>query len=205
MTDDDDIDYEADAQACVNHNIKGAITSAIQEYVNLENEKEAADARSKEIGGQLVEYKTRTLPQLLRDYGALAFTDEATGKVLEQELVVAGSLPKDLEKRKAILDYIKALDGGDLIKTKVIVEFGRGDEKIVQCLLDYLEQSEIAYDFTVVEDIHPQTLGAFGRELIRENREGFEPSKAGLYVTNIAEPHDPKKPKAKAIRSRSRK
>lgn len=205
MSDEDEIDYEADAQACVNHNIKGAISAAIQEYVELEKEKDALDARSKEIAASLTERKTKTLPELLRDYGALSFTDEVTGKVLEQELVVAGSLPKgDPEKRKAIIEYIKSIGCGDIIKTEVVVNFGRDSEDAVKELCEYLEKHEAGYDFEAIETIHASTHGALGREFIRENKE-IDREKAGLFVTNIAEPHDPKKPKVKAVRSRSRK
>ena len=195
----DDIDLLADAKIGVNHNVTTSLSAAIVEYDKLEAEKATCDRRSGEIAPLLTSYKTRIFPELLAGYNSSSFTDATTGKKVELELLVAGSLPKeDLAKRKAAIDYVKELGGADLVKTKIIVEFGKGQEARAEALQTALLKK--GYNVTAMSDIHAQTLAAFARERIR-NGQPMDCEKAGLYSAQIAVPKEVKET-VKKVRAR---
>ena len=196
----DEIDYAADAELDRNDNLKGVLTGAVQEYMALEQKLESLDGESKVAKERLNEFKMRRFPELLEAYGGTSFTDATTGAVVSLELLVAGSLPKDEARRAESIAYVESLGGGDLVKTKVVIEFGRGEEVEASNLVAKLKESAFPFNVTVTKDIHAQTLAAFARERIRDGKE-IDCAKAGLYMANIAVP---KIPKTKVVKVKAR-
>ena len=83
------IDLLADAAECVNTNVTGAITSAIEEFVSLEAEGEALSESAARVSKRVNELKLNVFPELLDAYGATSFTDAKTGKVIDLELLAS--------------------------------------------------------------------------------------------------------------------
>ena len=192
------IDLLADAAECVNTNVTGAITSAIEEFVSLEAEGEALSESAARVSKRVNELKLNVFSELLDAYGATSFTDAKTGKVIDLELLVSAKLPKDDAKREACLRYIEEVGGGDLVKTSVTVEFDKGEIEQAKALVALLEDAE--YRPTLARSIHSSTLAAFVRERVRDGKP-IDYDQSGVYVAKIAVPKEPKVSKTK-IRGR---
>lgn len=186
VTDDEMV---SDAALGVNENALKSIAAVVAEYDALMTEHNAISARDDEIVNQLTHLKTKTLPELLAAAGTSSFTDQATGRVVDLSLMVTGSLSKDVTRRAEQLEYVKGLGGEALVKVKLTVNFERGEIEEARRMEAQLKAA--CYTPFVSEDIHAQTLMAWGRERIQNGME-LEPEKAGLYVANVAVPHEPK-------------
>lgn len=148
-----------------------------EEARNLEKILEALAEESKELTSRLNQIKTQELPAMLTDIGMKSFK-LLDGTEVKIEDVVAGSLPKDEEKRSEALKWIDSVNP-DIIKTNVELSFGRGQDNVAKNAIAMLEES--GYEPLVEKGVHAQTLCAFARERLK-NGEELPIETLGLYV-----------------------
>lgn len=112
---------------------------------------------------------TVDLPEAMTEAGSSTFTTQSNLKCVV-EYKIYGSLPSrdDPDKRYAAIEYLKENDGAELIKSKVQVEYGKGDiasaNKMRRRLITMTNQP-----VTVDSEVHPMSLQAWGRQRIKDN------------------------------------
>lgn len=151
------------------------------------------EALLKSLKAELHELTNTTLPDLLAAAGTSIFRIDSgpyQGWKVESKPFVAGSLPKEDDRRAVALQWIRDQKAGDIIKNKLAVEFERGEDNIAGEIKAKLE--ELGMDFELKEDVHAQTLLAFARERMK-NGEDVPLSTLGLYAGRQAKIEPPKK------------
>jgi hypothetical protein len=152
---------------------------------------EKGEALLKELKAQLHQLTTVTLPDQMSSAGTSLFKNEEGWKV-EVKPFVAGSLPKEEEKRTAALEWIRSVQAGDIIKNRLAVEFERGEDNIAGEIKAKLD--ELGMDYELKEDVHPQTLLSFARERMKGGEE-VPLETLGLYAGRNAKIEPPKRRK----------
>lgn len=112
--------------------------------------------------------KTQQLPDAMQAVGLTEFKSSSGAEIKVTDFV-AGSLPKEPDKRAIALDQLVKEGGTELIKNNVVVEFGRKQHNEAAALADTLNNQ--GYSAEMRSDVHPQTLMAFVREKLRNGEE----------------------------------
>jgi hypothetical protein len=134
-------------------------------------ERDIADATS-ELKLMITEYwqiANHDLPNALRQAGSAGFTLTGGGKV-EMRTQFDGSKLTSPEG----LAWVEANGGGSLIKTVILLEMDRGDLEAAREILAELRQSRHSNKFktlVLTEEVNPQTIAKFARELIEQRRD----------------------------------
>ena len=89
---------------------------------NLKNELEAANAEINKI-------RTETMPTLLAEMGTELWRDPETGLTVELETAVNSSLPKDQEKRNAVLDALRPIGIEEILAEEFNITFTPNDKR----------------------------------------------------------------------------
>lgn len=168
-----------------------------QRIVDLEASVKELEGILKITKGSLHELKTKTAPELMAELKLLDFTLE-NGFKIKIEDFVAGSIPKDEDKRKAALEELVAEGGQELIKTTITLNFSKSQHNEALDLAESLRAS--GHEPDVKEDVHAQSLCAFVRERLK-NGEEVKPEVLGVFTgrtTKVEAPKEPKPKKAKA-------
>ena len=174
--------------------------SLIERYVaaasglmaNISNIEEMLGAQRDELH----DLTSRLLPDAMRAANMLEFK-HANGARAKISEIVAGSLPKDEERRAVAIAWLIEAGAEDLIKDKIEAHFGRDkiEKKSLGRALTALKKARV--DFRRVQDVHAQTLAAFARERLK-NGEPTPLEALGLYsgiVAKVTPPaHAPEKP-----------
>lgn len=158
---------------------------------DLEEVCDTLETELKHKKAALFALKTKALPDAMSEIGFKTFTLE-DGTEVKIGDVVSGSLPKDEERKSKALFWLEQNEGASLIKGRVELLFGKGEENQAIKLVAQLRKRgfEVHYDRTV----HPQTLAAFARELLRDGQDvPFE--MLGLYTGKLAKFELPKEHK----------
>lgn len=155
-------------------------TNIVQEQFVIQALEEDVKARK----AKLFELQTVELPEAMDQAGVSEFTT-TNGAKIKVAPVVQGSLPNEYSKRSAALDWLRNNGHEGLIKRKISVAFGKGQDDIASLLVDKINellQSE-EVDAPVSDDpsVHPQTLCAWARELIAEQTP-FPADVLGLWI-----------------------
>lgn len=131
--------------------------AAEAEVARLQSELKAAQQRAVQLGEVII-------PERMDELGLATITtsDGATLSVLEN---IRASLPK--EAKGAALAWLRDNGYAALIKRKVTVEFGKGEDEKAKEALERLNGFDVSDDQTV----HPQTLQAWVRECLAEGIE----------------------------------
>jgi hypothetical protein len=137
--------------------------------------------------------KTQDLPQAMAEIGMASFTMD-DGQRIEIVDFASGSLPKEEELRKAALEYLESLGGGDLVRTFIELSFGKKEAKEAAKAIALLKKAGL--DFEVQQNVHSASLAAFVKEAIREGQ-NIDPKALGVYFGTIAKVKAAKKTKAK--------
>ena len=129
----------------------------------LDADKDADDAElvlkhAKERARQLRE---ETIPSAMQELG-LDEVKLSTGQTVSIKQDVYASI-SDENKPKAFA-WLNEHDFGGIIKTDVIVAFGKGEQEAASALAQEMRENDL--DASVKEGVHPQTLKAFLREQI---------------------------------------
>lgn len=123
------------------------------------------------------------LPEAMLAIGQIELTMASGAKIA----LKTGYHPKQLSDPQG-LRYLEGLGGGDLIKHDITMQFGRGHEKLVAQILKRIAQWKSAAQFRLTSKraVNAQTLGAFVRELVAQERPpDFEA--LGVHVRHYTE------------------
>lgn len=176
----EDFDFVADAE----HNRAAQATEdKLAVVVALADEYERTDAAVTRLEEKLARGKAhreellaRRIPDAMSTAGLSEYTTTSGLKVVTKR-VCAGSIPaRTLE---TALSWLTANGHGDLIKTQIVGNFGRGQEHFALTLR--LELDKMGVKVESKRTVHAQTLGAWGREMLDAGRE-FPAELLGLYV-----------------------
>ncbi len=108
------------------------------------------------------------LPDKMEALGMQEFKTES-GLKIKIRKDVFGSLPKDPTARQEALGWLISKDYGNLIKDSFALKFDKGDHERAAALAALLAEQNYGYERK--EDVHPSTLKAFIRELLRDGDE----------------------------------
>jgi hypothetical protein len=138
---------------------------------------EMMDALEEEIAELKLRYRHLTekrLPFAMSELGLSKFELKSGAKISIKDSV-SGSIQRapDFQFAKQfLLDH----DGGDLLKTEVKTEFGRGSHNEALALAADLREK--GYDVAANETVHVSTYAAFGRELLKDYQHKLEKGEA---------------------------
>jgi len=108
---------------------------------------------------------SHTLPALLTEQGLReATTDEGVQVVVADD--VMGNIPKDEQRAREAMAWLRNNDHGDLIKNQVIASFTRGDDEIANTYARQLIEQGVTCEKR--ESVHPQTLLAWARKELKD-------------------------------------
>lgn len=125
----------------------------------------AAESSLKAAKEAALRTKREDLPNLMQEFGLSKFNLEDGTEVSVKEDCDARITEANREEAHAWL--IKNGFGG-LIKTEVVVEFGRGDQAAARKCAQALSKK---HDLVSIEEVvHPQTLKAFVREQLSDGK-----------------------------------
>lgn len=171
---DSDFDIQPEVPAATLADVQ----AAAEALANKQAEVDAIDAKLKAANAELHHLRTRLVPDMFTAAGGLQSLRLRDGREVVVEDVVSGSLPKEPNRRAAAVRELEAMGGGALVKRRVSVDFPRGDNRLGQA-----REALAAAGFTADEahDVHPQTLAAFVREMLRQGR-AVDADALGVYV-----------------------
>lgn len=125
--------------------------------------------------------KTQELPDAMASVGLAEFTTLGGAELTTKDFV-AGSLPKEPDKRTAAMKQLEKEGGGDIIKNVISVQFEKKQHNRALSLAAELRDQ--GYDAEVKSDVHPQTLMKFVREKLKKG-EKVEAEKLGCFVGRV--------------------
>lgn len=160
----------------------GEVAQLANNQLLLELRKAELEAELREVGQKLQELSTQTLPEALDELGLaeLTLTD---GTRLTLSPFYSCSV-KDGSAASA-MDWLKAHDYSDVIKTEVLVPFDKGDVKAAEQLKRRLIKELKEKRATVVYGVHPQTLKRVAREL-HEAGESLPSDHFNIFIGRVA-------------------
>lgn len=187
----DFFDIEEGATAPSNSDVMQRMMRIAQEIIDTQDAIDATEEHVSEMKRRLNHLKSVEMPDLMAECGMASFRTES-GKVIEIDDFVSGTLPKDSSRRKEALNWLAENGAADIIKTEVSVAFGKNEHNMAKDLSAKLAQE--GYFVDEKEGIHPQTLLAFIREKMRSGEE-VPLETLGLYAGRVAKVKEGKKGK----------
>ena len=125
---------------------------------------EAELSRKKEVARR---FREETIPCAMQELG-LELLQLDTGEKINLKQEVFASLAENGNK-EAAFDWLEEHDFGGIIKTHVMVEFGKGELKMAQKLQAQIIK-KMKLPATIRRDVHAQTLKAFLKEQLRDEK-----------------------------------
>lgn len=162
------------------------IGALVMEHSDLSTQIAMTETMLADLKDQMHKLLTEKLPEAMAAAGTSLFRTENGLLEVSVDTTVSGSLPSgdpekgDPAKRAACLRYIEQNDGAGIIKADVILSFGRSNVEAARAVVRAHSDRDDCVT-TLKEDIHPQTLMAWGRDRLK-NGFAFEPEKANLWV-----------------------
>ncbi len=177
---------------------QAAIVSALlTDLITLEKRIETGEAFLKDLKAKRHDINTKTMPDALASLGTTVFKISEgpfEGWGVEIKPFVAGSLPKEEDKREAALDWVREHQASDIIKSQLAVEFDRGEDEFADKVKALLDELGVEYEASV--GIHAMTLIAFANERMK-NGEEVPLETLGLFAGRTAKIKPPKEKKVK--------
>lgn len=162
------------------------LNQTIDDAVRLEEAAAMMEEDLKAIRRQLNLIKSQQIPDMMAELGVEKLT--RNGAEVSVSEFVSGSLPKDEEARARAIRWLEEHDGAGLIKTEIVVSFGRGEKEEADELANRLSN----YSPVVETGVHAATLQSYARERIRSGEE-IDTETLGLYTGRVAKIKVPKK------------
>jgi len=165
-----------------------AIKALAQRAVELEGSIKNLEEALKVQKSDLHSLRTKALPDAFSEVGMNQFSlDDGTSIKIDD--FVAGSLPKDEERRAEAIEALEQIGGGDLMKDDLSVSFNKSQHNEALSLKAQLEKS--GFPVKLGTNVHASTLQAFVREKLKSGEE-VDYEKIGCYVGRIAKIKIPK-------------
>lgn len=171
------IDYFAD-----DANPEPPQPATLERLMALANELKDLDAQCaadlvalEEKQGKADKIRRRTLPDLMAELGMEEFKLTTGEKVTIKEDIKCGLT----EDNKPIgYAWLRDHDYGGIIKTKVSLDFGKGDEAQAKAAVEALQQA--GFDPDCADSVHPATLKSFVKERL-ESGDDIPLATFGVY------------------------
>lgn len=164
-----------------------AVLSALaQKQLDAEAEVLRCQAQLTRAQEKLKEISERQLPEAMETIGMKTFAT-VTGLVVTLDQTIRAAVPKAM--RDKAWAWMRANGHAALIKRKVMVEFGKGEDEKAAALAKKMNE-----EYSVVSDesgVHPSTLAAFVREQMTKGKE-IPIEMFGVHKQNIAKIERPK-------------
>lgn len=106
------------------------------------------------------------IPELMDELGVSGFTT-ATGLKISVRETIRAAIPKN--KTEEAIRWLEANGHSSLVKRKVSVNFGKGEDDTAQELLETLNEKHLPFDDSAT--VHPSTLSAFVREMLADGED----------------------------------
>jgi len=135
----------------------------------------------------------------LRDVELPAMFDEA--QVMQIEIAPSGNQPGFVarkkqwysasmgkmsdEERRVAFEILHKAGAGDLVKTNVTADFGKGESGAAKKAMAALKKLKVSY--AVRETVHPQSLAAWVREQVEEKHRTPPLDKLGVKAGSVVE------------------
>ena len=159
----------------------GAVADLAQQMLDLEDEILRLEELLKEKKRDLARVSGIDLAELMQELNVRDFT-LANGNKVEVADVVSGSVPSkgaidkakgddrmSLETRQIeCFEWLRANLAGDLIKSAVEVQFGRGEDQECNNFARELKERQFTYKRSV--GVHPASLNSFIRERLSDGK-----------------------------------
>jgi hypothetical protein len=157
---DSDLFFEDQEEVLTDDELQRISSTAVALEL-LEQEISVAEEHLKELKAQHRKISTETLPELMDSVRMQDFTtsDGISVSVSDQ---VSGSLPKDMSKREAALQWLKDNGGDGLVKDSISVNLDKGQVELANDLM--VELANWGVDPERKEDVNHMSLKAFARE-----------------------------------------
>lgn len=173
-----EIDFEADALAIgASDDQLKAVASTAQRMIQHQQAIEKAEAWLKDRKEQLRVIQEVDLVNAMDACGMTSFTLDSGQQVVVKQ-VCAGSIPKD--NIPQALAWLRENKFDALIKRKIEVSLGRGKDALGAKAVAALKK--MGLEVTENESVHPQTLGAWAREIIEAGKVKLPLELLGIYV-----------------------
>lgn len=145
------------------------IVTLAEEMARVEVELLANEKRGKELAQELERLQLRALPDALDDANMKDFTLKDGRKIGIAEEVYSGIAKA---RQAEAFAWLRAHGFDSIIKRTIAVKFGKGDDSTATATLAALQKLLGGkYELIDAEAVHPQTLGAFVRECLRDGTE----------------------------------
>ena len=154
------------------------IAAHVGRYHELTKRRDCVADELELLDDELKQLVERDIPTLLDTNGLTTITTADGLKVVVEEKIQASIKEGN---RIAAHGWLEETGNGDIIKTKMIAEFGRNELEFAREAARKLED-QIDRSVSIAETVHPQTLSAVVRELLRDGE--FVPQEL-LGVTRI--------------------
>lgn len=148
-----------------------SVLRQISDYVGKWRElcatRDRLEAQLDDVNVQVKQIVEWDIPNLL-DTNGLQSVQTLDGLNVKVKEDIRASITR--ERRPEAHAWLEENGHGDVIKTKVVTEFGRGEIDVARSLADKIEELTSKPAF-VDEGVHANTLSALVRELLREGHE----------------------------------
>ena len=136
---------------------------------------------------QLKQISEFCIPEAMLAIGMSEFKLDTGEKVAITKYYSAGITA---EKQEDALNWLRANDHSDIIKNKVEVQFGKGEDDIAELTVQLLQQKGLSPEQKTF--VHPMTLKSFVKEQ-GESGANFPQDLFGVFVGNKTKITQPKK------------
>lgn len=162
---DDDIKriLEGDSAIGASDAGKAALAVLAREQAQVEDEIRELETRLADAQRRLKAVSEVAIPALMDELGIESIT-LVSGERVSVKRDVSASIPK--ARLDEALAWLRSNGAASLIKNKIVVTFGRGEDEDASSLLVDLQTT--GRDVEQSTSVHPQTLGAYVRERIAD-------------------------------------
>ena len=161
------MDFSGAKRPVATDSVLKELSEFVGRWKQLTDEYDDLEARAKLVADEIKQIVERDIPNLLDTNGLESVTTLNGLKVVVKEDIRA-SISKD--RKYDAHRWLEEHGHGDIIKTKLTTEFGREELAKARTVAHQLEELSGKPAF-IDETVHPQTLGALVRELIRDGAE----------------------------------
>lgn len=162
-----DYDYSEDVEDKRGDNILAVLSAKADEARNAMNDVKAAEETLKAAKERLRNIVEVELPELMDEAGQKDCVTSGGVRLVLQENVRV-SIPKD-ERGTRALEWLRENGHASVIKSEVSIEFGKGQDAQADALTQELRTKGLMPSQSI--GVHPQTLAALVRELLRDGVE----------------------------------
>lgn len=145
------------------------LKEAAENLRRVHAELETVANQTAELTAEKVRLETDILPALFAEAGIKEITTEG-GVKIKLGLVATGSLPKDPALRVQAIEWLVANGYEDIIESKVIASWTRGDRPKAEALFSSL-RGDNSVKALLEDSVHPMTLSKIAKDRVQSGQE----------------------------------